>query len=279
MDNLLNLTGKVIEITSRTGLTKKGVNYISGEVMVETDSDNIIPVNFFAQEITNAGTENKIYKSLQSVVKDYKTIAAHGRELADVVEIKNGNLSENIFSPDGEKVVRGFKANSNFFNRAKAGAEASNEFIFEGIIMGFVEEVKNDVPTGSLILRLLNLGYNDAPSLLDFIVEDPKAVDYIKNTFSDGQAIKGKGKVVVYEELIEQIEPVAIGDPIITYKRKSFKKLALNSFSAPVESAIPSDRVEAALAKREGDIQTKKAEAKAKNGASAPAQQKGGFSL
>ena len=272
--NIVNLIGKIIEIESRTGLTKKGVPYIGGTVKVETSPDNIVPVGFFAQEITSKGKENPLYKSLKTVAEDFKTVQKDTREVADVIEIGGARLSENIFFPQSDRMVRSFQINGAFFNR-KPNADTKNEFIVSGEILQVIEDIKNDVPAGTLTLRLLVVGYGDKANILDFKVEDPAAVKYVQSTFTEGMEVKITGSIVIDETIEEIKEEVAFGDPIIRTTRKTERKLVITSATAPVDSSISQEDKATMLATREFEIQAKK------NEAAAPAQSaaKADFSL
>lgn len=278
--NKVELAGKVVEIVSRTGLTKKNVPYVSGTIKIETGPDNFVPVDFFAQEINSKGTKSPLYTSLMTVKDEYKSIASHGRENADTIKLDMGKLTENLYSPDGVRINRGFKVNSNFFNR-DANAMPANKFIVEGEVVAISEEIKSDVPTGVMLLDLLLLDFNKNAHIIQFSSVEPKASAYIKSTLSIGEKIKISGSVEVMEEDIVTKTQAVVGDDIEEHKTKTTRRLVLNSLSAPVPSDIPTEMKETALAVRESEIAKKKQEAlnkgTAKSSTSAPGA--GKFSL
>lgn len=260
--NKVTLSGKIVEIESREGMTKKQKPYIGGTIKVETAEDNIIPVSFFAAETTNAGKDNPIYKSLQTVITDFKTIQNDTRELADSIEISGARLSENIFFPQSDRMIRGFQVQAAFFNR-KAAVSPVNEFIVSGEILDVIEDVVDDVPTGTLTVRLLVVGYNNQPNLLDFKVEDPAGVKYILSTFIVGQEVKVNGQIIIDETIDEIKEATGFGDPIVNTVRKTERKLLITSATPPADTQIPADEKMQMLAVRESGIQEKKAAADA----------------
>jgi len=270
--NKVTISGKIAEIESRQGLTKAGVPYLAGNVKVEAGTDNLIPVGFFVTQKTKDGKPNQIYNSIVTVVSDYKTIAEHGRDAADVIEITGANLDENIFFPAPDRMVRGFNVRSSFYNR-KADAGMKNEFVVSGQILSMVDEIKkegsDEVPTGNLIIRLLTLGYENKANVLDFKVVNPKGVAYLRDTCSVGQEIKLNGEILIHEEVTEKIEEVAFGDPIVTQSRRTERNLIVASATPPIDSTYSQDVVEASLAAREAEINQKKADA-AKSGNGAP---------
>lgn len=275
--NVVNLSGKLVEIESRTGVTKKGSPYIGGNLKIETSEDNIIPVSFFAAEKTNAGKDNPIYKSLLTVVTDFKTIQQHTREEADIVEVTGANISENIFFPQADRMIRGFQISGAFFNRNN-NITPKNEFTISGEILQIIEDIdKDDVPLNTLTVRMLVVGYNNRPNLIDFKVEEPSGVQYIKNTFAENMEVKVNGEVIVDETIKEISEPAVFGPDIVRTVRNVERKLLIKSATAPTSSTIPAEEKAQMLAVREADIAKKKSEASAPAaGASKP---KADFSL
>ena len=255
--NKVTIRGKIVEIKSRTGVDTKQRNYIAGTVTIDTGDDNFIPVDFYAAEFTNLGKENGIYKSLQTVVNDFKTINVHGRDEADTVEITGATLRENFFHIAEDRLLRGFKINSAFFNR-KAEAEPGSEFITTGHILDIIEDVKNDVPTGSVTVRLLIVGWSDTANVLDCTVEEPTGVEYIKSTFSSGMDVKITGTIVVKEILETKEEEAAFGPKIVETIRTTNRKLLITSATPPVESSMTDQDKQTMLAEREGRIQKDK---------------------
>lgn len=268
--NKVTIAGKIAEIESRTGMTNANVPYLAGTITVETGPDNLIPVGFFVTQKTKEGKLNQIYTSLSTVVSEYKTIAEHTREHADMVEITGASIEENVFFAGG-RMIRGFNIKSSFYNR-KANIEPKNEFIVSGQILSMVDEIKDEVPTGALIIRLLTLGYENKANVLDFKVVNPKGVSYLKDTCTVGQEIKLNGEIVVHEDVVEKVEETAFGDPIITTSRKTERSLIVASATPPINSSYAKDVVEASLAEREKTINEAKLKAEK---AAKPAQASG----
>lgn len=270
--NIVNLTGKVAEIEVRTGFTKKNVAYIGGRIKIETGEDNIIPVSFFAQETTSKGKQNPVYKSLFTVAEGYKSIAQHGREEADTVELTGGRLEENIYFPSEDKMFRGFQIGGTFFKRNNM-AQTKNDFVITGEILEVIEEIKkkdgDDVPTGAVIVRLLVIGWGDKGNVIDFIAEEPSAAQYIKASFSQDMEVKLSGKIVIDETTETITEPVAFGEPLERAITRTERKLVIKSATAPISTTLPTEDKAKILATREADIQEKK-EAAGKKTQAAP---------
>lgn len=263
--NKIEIAGKIIEIEKRTG-TKDGVDWISGTVKVETGKDNIIPIGFYSSALTKDKKPNKIYASLQTVCDSYKTVAA-GEE-ADTIVIDSAQLSENIFFPSPEALIRGFQIQSSFFNRKTvvAGDEHA-KFTLTGTIVSVVDEIKNDLPTGRLILKLLVVQYGDKADIFDLVIDKPEAVNYVRNTCSEMDKIKVQGDIIITEELEISEEPTAFGEPIEQVKRKTTRELIVKSATPPTPTDLTREQIDELLKKRETLTATKKAEAAAKQNA------------
>jgi hypothetical protein len=249
--NESTVSGKIVSI-DYTQAVINNQDALYGTVTVESGEDNFIPVGFFSYKLKKDKTENGIYKSLMTVINEYKTISKDGREAADSVEINKAQISENLFFVDqGQRLIRGFQIGSSFFNR-KAVTTPQATFTITGEIFEMVEEVENDVPTGALILRLLVLGYEGRPNIIDFRVEDAKGVDYIKTVATVGQDIKINGDIVVREIVEEKKEEAAFGDPIVTSTRHTVRQLIVKSATPPATGALTDEERAIVLAKREG---------------------------
>lgn len=278
--NKVIIKGKIVEIKPRTGVDSKNRNYVAGTVTVDTGDDNFIPVGFYSAEFTNDGKPNGIYKGLQTVIDEFKSINVHGREEADTVEITGARLRENFFHVAEDRMLRGFQVDSAFFNR-KAEAEPGSEFITTGHILDIIEDIKDDVPTGSITVRLLVVGWNNTANVLDYTVEDPAGVAYIKSTFSAGMDVKVTGTILVKEIIETKEEEAAFGDPIVQTVRTTDRKLLITSATPPVESSLTDQDKQTMLAEREGRIQEDKEKwiKKNKSGGKASSGSAGNFSL
>lgn len=263
--NKIEIAGKIIEIEKRTG-TKDGIDWISGTVKVETGKDNIIPIGFYSSALTKDKKPNKIYASLQTVCNSYQTVAA-GEE-ADTIVVDSARLSENIFFPTPETLIRGFQIQSSFFNRkAVAAGDEHAKFTLTGTIVSVVDEIKNDLPTGRLILKLLVVQYGDKADIFDLVIDKPEAVNYVRNTCSEMDKIKVQGDIIITEEVEISEEPTAFGEPIEQVKRKTTRELIVKSATPPTPTDLTREQVDELLKKRETLTATKKAEAAAKQNA------------
>lgn len=267
--NTVKVSGPIVELESREGQTRKGSQYLAGKMKVKAGEDNIIPISFFTTKTKNDGTPNGLYNSIQSVVQDYKTIAEHGPDAADSVEITSGSLKENTFFSNSGNFIRGFQIDSVFYNR-KANATPGSEFIVSGEVMKVEPELKDDVPTGAVLLTLLVVGYGNRANLIDFYVPAGKKAEYVQSVYQPGMEVKIDGEIQVIETVEETKEEMAFGDPITNTKRKTDYKLVVNGGTAPIDSTIPEAEKTEMLSVRENYIaEQKEAQNKPKKAKSA----------
>lgn len=276
--NNVNLIGKLAAIEHREGKDDNNIPYIAGKAMIKTGEDNIIPVDFFQKAKTNAGNDNSVYAGIVTMVEEFKTIAKDGEEEADTVQIGGSNLSENSYTDIKTGIFhRGFQTRAAFYSR-KNGGDTENKFTLSGIVMGVIEEVVNEVPTGNLLIDLLVIGYNNRGDVIRLNVEDPKGAAYIKNSISKGDEVKFQGEIINAETKTEKVEQVAFGDPIVQVITKIERKLIITSATAAKASAVEDSEVQTILAEREGRLEKAKEKAANKNAKSAAPERKG-FSL
>ena len=247
------ISGKVANIEHRDGTMSNGAEYVGGTVEIEVGEDNIIPVSFFATKMKKDGSPNPIYPSLQTVINDYKTIASHGRDEADSVDVGAVRLQENTFFVRDGHMIRGWQFSSPFFNR-RAGAESKGEFTVVGEVVDTEDEIINDVPTGNMIVRMMLITYGNTANIIDFAVEGEKAVSYVKANFTPGVQVKISGDILIVEKIEEKTSEAAFGDPIVEQIRTVDRKLLIKSATAPTDSPITEEQRETILAERESKI-------------------------
>jgi|GEM_PF-3324460 len=261
--NEVKIVGKLVEISHKDGVNKNGQEYIAGKVMIETEPDNIVPIDFYQNVLKKDGkTANSVYKGIMTMINEFKTIAKDGRDAADLVEVSAGRLEENSFYGQGGSLVRGFRTSAPFFNR-RADIDTENTFVNTGIVLNMVDEIKGDIPTGSLLVDLLIIGYKDRGDVLRFVIEDEKGVKYLKDSLSNEDEVKFAGKIVVGETRVEKIEEAAFGDPIVQYDTRTERKLLVTSMTPAQESNVDKAELETILAAREGRMAAAKAKAEA----------------
>ena len=244
--------------------TEDGKTKISGSLTVKTSDVNFVKFNINANEKTNAGTDNKCYAGLVTVMNDYKTIAEVGETEADKVRV-SGDLNLYTSAQSGANIV-GFK--SNFFNRVKANEEFEQkaEFSVETFISSIIPEVNTDGDeTGRILVKGWVPTYNGIEPIT--LVAEDDIASAVESTFEPGQTVEFMGDIVNNRiETVTEI-PMAIGKPKKKVNVDYKNELVITGASTPYEEGetpekpYEADVIKAAIQERTNKLEEAKAKA------------------
>lgn len=244
--------------------TEDGKTKISGSLTVKTSDVNFVKFNINANEKTNAGTDNKCYAGLVTVMNDYKTIAEVGETEADKVRV-SGDLNLYTSAQSGANIV-GFK--SNFFNRVKANEEFEQkaEFSVETFISSIIPEVNTDGDeTGRILVKGWVPTYNGIEPIT--LVAEDDIASAVESTFEPGQTVEFMGDIINNRiEIVTEI-PMAIGKPKKKVKFDYKNELVITGASTPYEEGetpekpYEADVIKAAIQERTNKLEEAKAKA------------------
>ena len=205
--NKVTIVGKLLDATFNSGKTKAGIPYERANITVRVaqhfgDHDEIseVPVSMFASQFTTKGTPNPAWQSIQDLRK-MKTAQDHGIDGADTIRITGATLSENNFVSKSGQLINGWQIRSSFINAGNTPEVAS--FILDIFIMDMSDEVDREGdPTGRLLIKGAIVQYGGKLDVLQFVVENPDAVDYISSHWSTNETntVKGRIRVTSMEE-------------------------------------------------------------------------------
>ena len=250
-------------------VTEEGKTRIEGNVTIKTGDTNFIRFGVRVNEKTNAGTENRTYTGIETVMNEYKSIAEVGEEEADKVRV-SGDL--NIFTGQNGTSV-GYRGN--FFNRLRNPEEyeAKAEFSVEAFISSIVPEVNTDGDeTGRVVVNAWIPTYSGIEPLK--LVAEGDVAAAVDSTFEPGQTVEFYGDVV--NSRVEKITeiPVAIGKPRRKVETSFKNELVITGASEAYEEGVSAEKpygadvIKAAIQERQNKLE--EAKAKAQN-ASKPA--------
>ncbi len=263
-----------------------GKDAITGELDIKTGEHSIHTVRVFSYRLTKEGKESSIYKGLETVMNDYKTIAADGVENADRIKISGAQLGVNeYYGQDG--ILRTItQLSANFINRLKPTDAFSPraEFEIEIYIQALVDEMdKEGLETGRLKVKGLTGVYGGKIIPIDFIVADDGAIDYIRGNYNQGDTVKFFGEVINNITRVEKTPEVAFGKAatrvfdIVTRELLITGGLPAYDDDNPKKYSI--DAIKKALVERENHLEElkKKSENSNSGGSAAPSPTAGGF--
>lgn len=248
-------------------VTEEGKTKITGSLTVKTSDVNFVKFNVSVNEKTNAGTENKTYAGIQTVMNEYKSIAEVGEDEATRVKV-SGDLSP-FTGKNGEKVV---SYRSNFFNRLKADEELAPkaEFSVEMFISGINLELDTEgVETGRTVVSGWVPTYNGIEPI-DLVAEGEVA-QAVDSGFEPGQTVEFYGDIINNRiETVTEI-PVKIGKPrkkvSVEFKSDLIITGASEAYEEGITPELPyaTETIEAAIQERKNKLE--EAKAKAQSGA------------
>ena len=263
--------GKTVEKIG--GSIKVRVNQVLNGVETELD----IPVYMFANKLTNKGTPNPAYASIERVMNEYKSIAAVGIDAADRVRITGANIRMNEYYGQGDKLNSYPRINASFVTKvtdmSKYNPEASFSAIFAIGNMGYETDKDGVEVTDRYKIRGIMPQYGGSVDVIDFYATSPNVIDAVSSYWEQGDTVKINGKLNFSSVTEEKVVQVDFGEPRIERKTISVSELIITGGSqTPLEGdfAFDMDEIQAALEARQARLAELKTKAKAKDNKSAP---------
>lgn len=192
-ENRVRIEGILSEINLKYGsYVKNGatVDTIGGDIKVLVnqqvngeDVSLIIPVYMFASKLTNAGKPNPAYASIESVMKEYVSIASGaGEHGADKVRITSGNIRMNEYWNQQGQLVSFPRVNASFVGKATGEfrPEASWSMEFAVASMDFVTDADGvEVEPKKLRIKVIVPQYGGKIDTMELYATNPRVIDAI----------------------------------------------------------------------------------------------------
>lgn len=208
-ENKVSIIGKLLNVNIRKGKAREtGVDYasVTYEVRVrqsyeghEEVSDVMVEntANMLIQKGPKAGQVNPAYENIVNMEK-FATAKNAGIDAADTVVITRGELVDNTYvSKQSGKVIPQRRVRASFCARANnPEAEDIASFRADIFIMSMTDEVDSEgAETGRLLIKGGLVGYGGRLGVLEFVVEDPGKVDFIRRTYEENQTGSFVGRI------------------------------------------------------------------------------------
>lgn len=278
--NQITMTGKLLEVSFRTGKTKQGKPYESANATIRVEQEyqgvheiSEIPVSFFASQYTNAGGINPAYENLQSL-KECKTAQRNGLNEAATIRFTKGQIQENNFLSRSGQMVNTWRIRPSLASYGSKSADSAT-FSVDIFIMDMREELNREgEPTGRLIIKGGIVQYAGKLDVVEFIVENPDGVDYISSNYEPNQTMRVEGRIryTTQEEKRQVSESSGWGEVIPQTSTRTVRELIVtNDGGAPFDEEVAYDPVEIkkAFNERKARLEQEQMNQKAKQMASA----------
>lgn len=281
-ENSVKIEGILSEVDLKTGsYVKDGktVENVGGSIKVrvtqtlngkETELD--IPVFMFANKLTNKGTPNPAYASIERVMNEFASIAAVGLEKADRVRITGAQIRMNEYYGQGDKLNSYPRINASFVTKitdmSKYTPEATFSVIFAIGAMGYDTDKDGvEIPTRYKIRGILPQ-YGGIVDVVEFLATSSNVIDAVSSYWEQGDTVKINGKLNFTSTVEEREVAVDFGEPRIEKKTISVSELIITGGSqTPLdgEFAFDMDEIQTALEARQARLAELKEKSKQKD--------------
>lgn len=297
-ENSVKIEGILSEIDLKTGsYTKDGktVENIGGSIKVRVNqvingekTELDIPVFMFSNKLTNKGTPNPAYASIERVMNEYASIAAVGIDKADRVRITGANIRMNEYYGQNGNLNSYPRIHTSFVTKitdmTKYVPEATFSAIFAIGSMGYETDKDGVEIPNRYKIRGIMPQYGGIVDVVDFLATTPNVIDAVSSYWEQGDTVKINGKLNFTSVTEEKEVAVDFGEPRIEKKTITVSELIITGGSqTPLEGdfAFDMDEIQNALEARQARLAELKEKAKAKEAKSAPkaAPKKAGFDL
>ena len=281
--NEVRIEGILSEIDIKVGSFEKNgtaVENIAGLIKVRVDSPEgqlEIPVHLYSNKMTNKGTPNPAYTSIEKVMKEYVSIAASDETHADRVRI-TGKLKMNEYPDQNGRITSYPRITTSFVNRIrkeemKPKATFSVEFMIGQ--MGF--ELDNDgVETDKYIIKGIVPQWGNSVDVFTFRTSNENVRSAISSFWQKDDCVQAEGRLNFSSTTETRIIQPDFGEPREETRTINVSELLITGgCSTPLEGdmAWGMDEITTALAERKArlDAAIEKGKAKATQ-KKAPAQ-------
>ena len=257
--------GKTVE--NINGSIKVRVNQMLNGKEVELD----IPVYMFANKLTNKGTPNPAFASIERVMNEYSSIAAVGYENADRVRITNANIRMNEYYGQNGNLNSYPRINASFVTKitdmTKYAPEATFSAIFAIGSMGYETDKDGVEISNRYKIRGVMPQYGGTVDVVDFFATTPNVIDAVSSYWEQGDTVKVNGKLNFTSSVEEKLVEVDFGEPRVEKRTISVSELVITGGSqTPLEGdfAFDWDEIQAALEERQARLAQLKEKSKTK---------------
>lgn len=262
-NNEVNIEGLLIkkDFKELNNIGVRNDEAINLRLTVETGENEQHVVEFFATKHKKDGGENAIYKSLQTVVNEYQTVADVGREEADKVRINQARIGLNEYYNQSGQLVSRPQINAMFINRVDDPEqyEPKAEFEVEVFVKDIKEEIDKDgEETGRIEIHTFIPLYGGRVIPFTFIADDEVqegAVEYAENELEPGSTVEISGDIINFAEKIVKKKERKFGKDKEEVKWNTRREYVITageeSLEEDDEGAFDPEAIKKALTERE----------------------------
>ena len=274
-ENRCKIEGILAEIDIKPGHFEKNgqqVESIGGSIIVKVtqkisgeEKELAIPVHMFASKLTNKGTPNPAYDSIQKVMNEYVSIAAsdNGEDGADRIRITNASVRMNEYYSQDGRLVSFPRINASFVQRInKSDCKPEATFTAEFVVANKSEEVnRNGDATGRYRIDAIVPQYGGKVDVVPMYAQSPGVISAVSTYWEIGDTVKANGRLDFSATTETILEEVDFGEPIEKTRTINRSDLIITGGSQePLEGdfAYDNTEIQSALADRKARLEKQK---------------------
>jgi hypothetical protein len=273
--NRVTIEGILSEIELKYGSFMKNgasVESIGGLIKVRTtqvfngeEKTLEIPVHMFATKITNSGSLNPAFQSIERVMNTYVSIAAAGEEKADRVRITGGQIQMNEFYNQNGSFVSYPRITTSFITNNVKREEYSPkaEFTLEMVVASKGPEINVEgEDTGRYKVTGIVPQYGDKVDVVPFFCSNDNVANAVDTYWNEGDTVSLSGKINFSSKTEKKLVEQDFGEPVEKINTINVSDLIITGGdSTPLEGefAFATEEIQAALGRRKAALEERKA--------------------
>lgn len=294
-ENKVKIEGILSEIDLKYGsFVKNGepTETVGGtiKVLVEQEINKVpttleIPVYMFSTKYTRAGKINPSYESIETIMKEFVSIAACGdKDKADRVRITSGQIKMNEFIGQNGTMVSSPRVHASFVSRVVGTFKPEATFTIEFMVseinrMTDRDGVELDPPKLNVVAIVPQ--YGEKVDVVPLHASNPNVINAIENYWESGMCYRASGRLNFSSSTQTVLEEVDFGEPIEKVRTINVSEfLITGGAQAPLEeeNAFSVEDIRKAMAERKDRLEAMKTNNVQKQ-APAPTSKKGKLDL
>lgn len=284
-ENKVKIEGILSEIDLKYGSFQRDgadVETIGGSIKVLVDQvvngEEVhleIPVHLFSTKYTKAGKINPSYESIETVMKEYKSIAATGdKSVADKIRITSGQIKMNEFVGQNGNIVSYPRVTASFISRAVGEFKPQATFNLEFMVSKINRVVDNEgveVDPAKLAVEVIVPQYT-APNasamnvdVVPLYATSKSVIDAIEQYWEAGQSFKASGRLNFTSRTETVKQEVDFGEAQETVRTTNISEFIITGGSqAPLDGdyAFDVEDIKGGMAARKAKLEELKSGAK-----------------
>ena len=197
----------------------------------------------FASKLTNAGTPNPAFESIEKVMTEYVSIASGAGEAgADKIRITNGNIRMNEYYNQQGQLVSFPRINATFISKATGEfrPEATWSLEFAVSSMNFVTDADGvEVEPKKLRIKVIVPQYGGKVDTMELYATNPAVIDAVTTYWENQKTYNAKGRLNFTSTTREIIEECDFGEPDVRIQTVTVSELIVTKGTqSPLEGEM-----------------------------------------